>query len=105
MTLRVAVAWSSPSAQGVVELDLPAGATVADAVRACDALARAGVDAAGAAYAIFGQTARPSTPLADGDRVEVTRPLLADPKALRRARARGRPLAPSANHSKRRRTG
>ena len=87
-TLRVAVAWASPAAQAVVDVELPDGATVADAVAACDALARAGVTAADAGYAIHGQTARPATPLADGDRVEITRPLVADPKAARRERAR-----------------
>ena len=94
MTLRVAVAWSSPTAQGVVDLALPDGATVADALAACDALARAGVDAAAAGYAIHGQTARPATPLADGDRLEITRPLVADPKVVRRDRAGSRPLPP-----------
>ena len=92
MTLRVAVAWASPDAQGVVEVALPDGSTVSDAVAASDALARAGVDRANAGYAIHGQTARPTTPLADGDRVEITRPLVADPKAVRRNRARSRPL-------------
>ncbi|MFI4924770.1 MAG: RnfH family protein [Vicinamibacteria bacterium] len=92
MTLRVAVAWSSPAAQDVVEIALPDGATVADAVAACDALARAGVDTASAGYAIYGQTVRPTTPLADGDRVEITRPLVADPKVVRRDRAKARPL-------------
>jgi len=88
--LRVAVAWASPVAQAVVDVELPDGSTVADAVAACDALARAGVVAADAGYAIHGQTARPATPLADGDRVEITRPLVVDPKAARRARARRR---------------
>ena len=41
--IRVAVAWASPRAQGVVEVDLPPGATVADAVAAVRALERAGV--------------------------------------------------------------
>jgi putative ubiquitin-RnfH superfamily antitoxin RatB of RatAB toxin-antitoxin module len=92
MTLRVTVARASPSAQDVVELELRDGATVADAIEACDALARAGVDASRAGYAIHGQTARPATPLADGDRVEITRPLVADTKAVRRDRAKSHPL-------------
>ena len=105
MTLRVTVAWASPAAQGAVEVELPDGATVADAVGACDALARAGVDPDRAGYAIFGQTAAPAMPLADGDRVEITRPLLADPKASRRVRARSHPVPPSAGPPKRRRRG
>ncbi|MBE7524535.1 MAG: RnfH family protein [Burkholderiales bacterium] len=94
-SIRIAVAWASAAAQEVVDVTLPAGATVADAIAASDALVRAGVDAKIAGYAIFGQAARSDTPLRDGDRVEVTRPLVADPKALRRSRARDRPLAPA----------
>ena len=101
--LRVSVAWASPAAQGVVEVELPAGATVADAVAATRALERAGVDPARAGYAIFGQSARPSTPLANGDRVEITRPLVADPKSVRRDRAKAHPLPRARPRAKRRR--
>lgn len=94
MRIRVAVAWASASAQDVVDVELPVDATVADAVAASGALALAGVGERDAGYAIFGQTARPGTPLRDGDRVEITRPLVADPKALRRSRASEKPLPP-----------
>ena len=40
-----------------------------------------------AAIEFFGQRAEGITPLADGDRVELTRPLVADPKRVRRKRA------------------
>lgn len=103
-TIRVEVAWASPAAQGVVDVELPAGATVADALAATGALARAGVAEADAGYAIFGQTAKTATPLRDGDRVEITRPLAADPKAIRRSRAKRRrlPLSPPPGHGRRR---
>jgi hypothetical protein len=45
------------------------------------------------AYAIHGQRAAPDTPLVEGDRIELTRPLLADAKAARVARAAGKPLS------------
>jgi putative ubiquitin-RnfH superfamily antitoxin RatB of RatAB toxin-antitoxin module len=45
-----------------------------------------GVDAA--MLAIFGNTATPESLLHDGDRVEVLRPLVADPKQARRERAK-----------------
>ena len=99
--MRVTVAWASPRAQGLVAVDLPPGATVADAVLAARAIERSGVDPADAGYAIFGQTARPGTPVADGDRVEVTRPLVADPKAARRNRAAAHPLPPARTRQKR----
>lgn len=84
--LRVKVAWASPDAQGVVEVELPEGSTVADAVAATGALERARVDPGVAGYAVFGQTADAGTRLRDGDRVEITRPLVVDPKTARRAR-------------------
>jgi putative ubiquitin-RnfH superfamily antitoxin RatB of RatAB toxin-antitoxin module len=62
-------------------------------VEASDFSARLALDRAAIGYAIFGQRARADTPLRDGDRVELTRPLVADPKDARRRRARDHPLA------------
>lgn len=64
------------------ELDLPAGATVADALAATD-LPREGL----AGYAIYGERVGPEVVLAEGDRLELLEPLLADPKDTRRRRA------------------
>ncbi|HXU53274.1 MAG TPA: RnfH family protein [Casimicrobiaceae bacterium] len=90
MTLRVVVAYAAPGAEAIVAVDLPEGATVADAIRRAGVVARLGLDADTLTPAIFGQRAEPATPLADGDRVELTRPLVADAKALRRARVKPR---------------
>jgi putative ubiquitin-RnfH superfamily antitoxin RatB of RatAB toxin-antitoxin module len=73
---------------------LPAGATVGDAVAESGLLARPGMPP-GVSYAVHGQRARPETPLADGDRVEILRPLAVDAKSVRRARAAGHPLPPT----------
>jgi putative ubiquitin-RnfH superfamily antitoxin RatB of RatAB toxin-antitoxin module len=99
--LRVTVAWASPRAQGLAEVDLPPGATVGDAVAAARAVECSGVEPGLVGFAIFGQTARPGTPVADGDRVEITRPLVADPRAARRDRAAAHPLPPGGNRQKR----
>lgn len=86
----------SPSA-GVVErepLQLPAGSRVADALRlSAMAQRHAAVQAAlsagaGPATGIWGKRCGPDQPLRDGDRVEVYRPLLIDPKDARRERQR-----------------
>jgi putative ubiquitin-RnfH superfamily antitoxin RatB of RatAB toxin-antitoxin module len=90
VTLHVVVAWAAPGAEALVDLELPEGATVADAIARSGIVARLGLDAASLVPAIFGQRAESATPLADGDRVELTRPLLADAKAQRRARAKPR---------------
>lgn len=64
-----------------------------DTARVADAVAAVGwtSDAETVAYAIHGQCVAPDAPLRDGDRVELLRPLLADPKEARRRRAGGRP--------------
>lgn len=99
--MRVTVAYAAPGIAAIVPLALPEGATVADAVAASGLVAAHGLAAAGVAFAIHGQRAEPALPLADGDRVEITRPLVADPKAVRRARAAGHPLAPTQRPRKR----
>ncbi len=83
--MRVEVVRAWPRRHEAVVVDLPPGATLAQA------LAASGLDAAGiAAYAIFGQRADAGTPLSDGDRVELLRPLEVDPKQARRLRAAAR---------------
>ena len=65
-----------------IELELQAGATVSEAVIA----AGGGDDPETVAYAVFGQRADGDAVLRDGDRIELLRPLLADPKEARRQR-------------------
>ena len=47
-----------------------------------------GVDIAHSAVGVFGRRARLDQPLNEGDRIEIYRPLAADPKSTRRARAK-----------------
>jgi hypothetical protein len=85
--LRVAVAYATVDAECLVTVELPATATVEDAVRASGIVPRLALDPAALGYAIFGETTLPTTPLVDGDRIELTRALAADPKRDRRDRA------------------
>ena len=85
--MRVHVAYAAAGRDFVVVLDVPDGATVADALRIADIAKRIGVVPDHAGLAIFGQRVDGSAPLRDGDRVEITRPLACDPKSARRARA------------------
>lgn len=81
--LRVQVVMAWPGRHVLRELELPDGARLGDALREAvleDTEAVAG-------YAVFGVTADLRTLLHDGDRVELLRPLLADPKESRRRRA------------------
>ena len=85
--LHVSVAAALPGRQEVMELELPEGSTVADAVRAARVIERH-PELAAARAGIWSRPCAPETPLRDGDRVELYRPLVADAKAMRRARAR-----------------
>lgn len=91
-TLRVAVAIALADRQHVVELELPAGSRVADALAAPSVRALLGEHGlVPAAVGIWSRRCPRETPLREGDRVEVYRPLAADPKSMRRARARLNP--------------
>ena len=85
--MRIEVAYARP--QGAIQrtYELPAAATVGDALRAARAdPAFAGIDLEGAPIGVFGAPACREQPLQPGDRVEIYRPLALDPKAARRAR-------------------
>lgn len=90
--MSVAVAWATPGAQDVVALRLPAGATVGDAVVRSALAGPWGFDPERVSLAIAGRRVRAATPLRDGDRIDVLRPLLVDPKDARRRRAEAKPL-------------
>ena len=78
--LRVEVAHARPERAELHELELAEGATVRDALEAAGMAAPHGAG-------IHGRRVPLETKLADGDRVEVYRPLQADPQAARRRRA------------------
>ncbi|WP_082746453.1 MULTISPECIES: RnfH family protein [Stenotrophomonas] len=83
--IRVEVVLAWPDRYQQRQLELAEGCTVADAVAAA-ALEGA---AEAVAMAVHGVLAPPQQLLREGDRIELLRPLLADPKENRRRRARG----------------
>lgn len=86
--IRVEVAYVEPGRQFLQSLRLVAGATVADAVAASELRLRfPALDLEQGRFGIFSRPATPATRLQDGDRVEVYRPLIANPKEVRRQRA------------------
>ena len=87
MKIQLAVAW--PGDQVVIELTLPAGSTVAETIAAARSDRRLeGLDLAGLRAGVWSRPCAVDAPLREGDRVELYRPLAADPKEMRRARAR-----------------
>lgn len=90
-TWRVEVAYATPTRQEIIEVSAPPGATVGQVIRASGLLARfPEIDLAGQRVGIFGEFARLRDAVHDGDRVEIYRPLMADPKETRRRRAGAR---------------
>ena len=84
IAVEVIRAW--PRRFESVRLQLDDGARVIDAVQA----AGWADDGEVVAHAIHGQRVSPDSPLRDGDRIELLRPLVADPKDARRRRAANR---------------
>ncbi|MFM7531667.1 MAG: RnfH family protein [Rubrivivax sp.] len=71
------------------ELELARGSTLEQALCASGVLARHGLEPAHTPTGIWGRRTPGRTVLREGDRVEVYRPLLCDPKEARRLRHRG----------------
>jgi len=85
--LRVEVVYCPrPGESDQVRLELPPGATLADALRVSGVVERHALAPAALRVGIWGKPRDPSTPLRDRDRVEVYRPLAVDPKEARRQR-------------------
>jgi putative ubiquitin-RnfH superfamily antitoxin RatB of RatAB toxin-antitoxin module len=88
--IEVTVAYS-PAPRQVLEwtLQVPAGATLRDAVQASGlAAACPGLDLAACDAGVWGRRSAWDAPLREQDRVEVYRALLVDPKVARRERFR-----------------
>lgn len=90
--LAVEVVLALEDRQLVTALEVEPGTTLAEAILRSGLQARTQeldlqLDLSTAAVGIFGRLRERDTVLADGDRVEIYRPLLADPKDARRRRA------------------
>jgi uncharacterized protein len=97
-SLRCSVVAALPGDEWSVELRLPQGATVGDALalaREIHAALPAGnrmqIDWTSAAVGVWGEISSRQATVREDDRIEVYRPLSLDPKQGRRQRARSRP--------------
>lgn len=84
--ITIQVVYALPQQQELLTLSLPAGSTLKQAVEASGLLAKYGLSPETSKFGIFGKQARPDVVLRERDRVEIYRPLLADPKEMRKAR-------------------
>lgn len=85
--MRVEVVYALPEGHDATMVELPAGASVADAL-AASGIAQRHPGIRLTDLGIFGRRVIAQTVLGEGDRVEIYRPLAIDPKESRRQRAR-----------------
>jgi putative ubiquitin-RnfH superfamily antitoxin RatB of RatAB toxin-antitoxin module len=89
--LTIELVYATAGRQTLVELDVAAGTTVAQAIALSGIpTAHPEIDLPECKTGIFGKLASPDTVLRERDRVEIYRPLRADPKEVRRRRAGNR---------------
>ncbi|NNF66034.1 MAG: RnfH family protein [Gammaproteobacteria bacterium] len=85
VVLDVEVAYALPTKQLIIPLQVPLGTTVIEAVLLSGITDEfEGLDPLQSTLGIFGDVADPDQPLQDKQRVEIYRPLKADPREVRR---------------------
>lgn len=86
--MKVEVAYALPERQTLLALEVRSGATVRDAIEASGVLdSHPEIDLEHNKVGIFGRTVSLEEGLRKGDRVEIYRPLIIDPKEVRKQRA------------------
>ena len=87
-SINVEVAYALPDEQSILVLQVPEGTSVIEAARQSGITGKyEGIDLDNAKFGIFGKVVAPTQVLHEGERVEIYRPLIADPKEVRKARA------------------
>ena len=85
--LSVSVVYATPDMEVCLSVQLTAGSTIADAIRASGLAEKVpGIDVAALKAGLWGKLKPATTILHEGDRVEVYRPLKADPNTARQHR-------------------
>jgi|SRR5690554_4158951 putative ubiquitin-RnfH superfamily antitoxin RatB of RatAB toxin-antitoxin module len=86
--LMVEVAYALPQQQLIIPINVAQGTTAEEAVFASGILEKfPEIDLNANKLGVFGKLVKPDTVLRHLDRVEIYRPLIADPKEVRRQRA------------------
>ena len=86
--INVEVVYALADKQELVSLKLPVGATVRQTIERSGLLEKfPEIDLAKNKLGVFAKLVKPDAVLRDRDRVEIYRPLIADPKEVRKQRA------------------
>jgi len=86
--INIEVVYALPMEQTLLKQSVPVGTTVMEGVKLCGILEKyPEIDLNTNKLGIFGKLTKADTVLRDKDRIEIYRPLIADPKEVRRKRA------------------
>jgi putative ubiquitin-RnfH superfamily antitoxin RatB of RatAB toxin-antitoxin module len=97
-TYFIEVAYALPEEQVLITLDVEQGTTVEQAVKLSGILEKfTDIDLTKNKLGIFGKATKADQVLRDKDRVEIYRPLIADPKESRRKRAEKKAVSSKIN--------
>ena len=89
-SINIEVAYALPDKQIIRAVNVDVGTTIGAAIVQSGIMMdfpELDIELENAKVGIFGKVASMTTVLAEGDRVEIYRPLIADPKEVRRKRA------------------
>jgi putative ubiquitin-RnfH superfamily antitoxin RatB of RatAB toxin-antitoxin module len=87
-SISIEVIYPLPEKQEIFTVKLPVGATVRQAIEASGVLQKyPEIDLGKNKLGIFAKLAKPDTEVRHRDRIEIYRPLIADPKEVRKQRA------------------
>lgn len=86
--VNIEVAYALPDTQSVIALQVSQGTTIEQAIQLSGILEQfPQIDIAKNKLGIFGKLKKADVEVREGDRVEIYRPLIADPKVVRKQRA------------------
>ena len=86
--MTIEIAYATPELQKIIECDFDLGVSPRDAVRQSGIRQYfADIDPDSCKLGVFGKSISEDYDLVDGDRIEIYRPLIADPREVRRQRA------------------
>jgi len=87
-TIQVEVAYAKPDNQVIIPVEVEEGATLRSAIERSGIMERfPEIELDKSKVGIFGKLSKLDNPLRARDRVEIYRPLIADPKEVRKKRA------------------
>lgn len=86
--IKIEVVYALPHEQTLLTLEVPQGTTLGDAIKISGILEKyPDINLATNKVGIFGKLSKLDVQMRDKDRIEIYRPLIADPKEVRRKRA------------------